>query len=112
MMIQDVLQRIDFADGEIVEYRVVGARLEMRFRDWREKLWDISFHDVAAVESYCFCAELGGARFDLDDGFAHRTAQSAGGEEETGLTCVSFDGASENRPVLRLLARGCEVVEH
>ena len=101
----------ELADGEVTAVQSEGNVLRVHLRDWRQRKLTLHFEDVMAYENFGIeGADLSHVACEAGSELRRRTA-AAIGEAVEEAKCIAFVTAWSDRPLLRVLARSCEVRE-
>jgi hypothetical protein len=96
---------IHFADGHVSEISYKDACVRLRWQDWQENEWIITFHNALAFEVLDIENEdLSHGSADTDDPFLDRVVNLLG-EEKNGFKCFKLWSAWQDEPLLRIVAK-------
>ena len=105
------LKDIAFSDGCVVGTRSSLNEFVVVFKDWQEKLWELSFDNAIGVENLNVEGEeLDGVVEEPPDEFVARARRIAK-EPDASMTCYAFRSPWHDEPMLRVVAAGCQVHE-
>ncbi|ENX35262.1 hypothetical protein F889_00929 [Acinetobacter colistiniresistens] len=107
------LNDLNLSDAQIIEINSTTQNLKVILKDWREKEWLITFHEVLAIQDFSVeCEELSHISVLVTDVFKSEVLDHFSDEDSQRYLSFNFYGVWSDKALLKIVAvNNYEIVE-